>query len=100
MRSTRVGWAACLLLGACTGRISGTDPSGNNGTPGTLLATRVRLLNNVEYDNTVATLLGDTSAPAQTFPASDPQSGFSNNGAQTVTDLNASAYDGAAQALA
>jgi len=97
MRGTRYGWAACLLLGACTGRISGSTPSGQ---PGALLSTRVRLLNNVEYDNTVAALLGDASGPARTFPASDPQSGFSNNATQTVTDLNASAYDGAAQALA
>jgi hypothetical protein len=103
MRGTRYGWAACLLVSACTGRISGLPPGATNvtpGQPGALLSTRVRLLNNVEYDNTVTALLRDTSGPARTFPAPDPQSGFSNNGAQTVTDLNASAYDGAAQTLA
>jgi len=73
---------------------------GQPGQPGVLLSTRVRLLNNVEYNNSVAALLGDTSQPARTFPPSDPQSGFSNNGAQTVTDVNASAYDAAAQTLA
>jgi len=94
----RFVWAAGLLLGGCSGSI--VYPPGASSGGGALLSTRVRLLNNVEYDNTVAALLGDTTHPGRTFPASDTQSGFSNSATQTVTDLNASAYDTAAQALA
>jgi len=111
MRELRSAWAACLLLGACTGQLTGPSVRGSDpttvtpgtvtpGQPGVLLSTRVRLLNNLEYNNTIAALLGDTSQPARTFPAPDPQSGFSNNGSQTVTDLSASVYDTAAQTLA
>jgi len=104
MRQLLAASAAWLLLSGCDGFLTGgrkqQGPGGTPGQPGELLSTRVRLLNNLEYDNTVAALLGDTSQPARTFPAPDPQSGFTNNGSQTVTDLNAAAYDTAAQTLA
>ncbi len=61
---------------------------------------RVRLLNSVEYDNTVAALLGDTTAPGRLFPAGATQAGYSNNGDQAVGALLASALDVSAQSLA
>jgi hypothetical protein len=39
----------------------------------------LRLLTHVQYDNTVAHLLGDTSAPSSGFPAENEVGGFSNN---------------------
>lgn len=40
---------------------------------------RMRLLTRYEYDNTVFALLGDDSAPAQTFPAENQSTAFENN---------------------
>ena len=61
---------------------------------------RVRLLNNIEYNNTVAALLGDTMRPANAFPASTPQLGFINNADQAVGAVHAAALDEAAATLA
>jgi hypothetical protein len=42
-------------------------------------AAEARLLTRLQYDNTVRDLLGDTSAPAQSFPAENTMLGFGNN---------------------
>ncbi len=42
---------------------------------------RMRLLTRYEYDNTVFALLGDDSAPAQTFPPENQSTAFENNAA-------------------
>ncbi len=42
---------------------------------------RMRLLTRYEYDNTVLALLGDDSAPAQTFPPENQSTAFENNAA-------------------
>ena len=39
----------------------------------------LRLLTHLQYDNTVADLLGDSSRPAQSFPAENEVQGYSNN---------------------
>jgi len=67
---------------------------------GTLIPARVRLMNNTEYNNTVAALLGDRTQPARGFPASTPQLGFSNSASQAVSTLSVSALDDAAKKLA
>jgi hypothetical protein len=57
-------------------------------------------MNNTEYNNTVAALLGDTTLPASAFPPPATQSGFTNDADQTVGSLLAEALATAAQALA
>jgi len=42
-------------------------------------AAEARLLTRLQYDNTVRDLLGDSSAPAQSFPAENTLLGFGNN---------------------
>jgi hypothetical protein len=42
-------------------------------------AAEARLLTRLQYDNTVRDLLGDASAPAQSFPAENTMLGFGNN---------------------
>jgi hypothetical protein len=42
-------------------------------------AAEARLLTRLQYDNTVRDLLGDTSAPAQSFPPENTMLGFGNN---------------------
>ncbi|HEX4445230.1 MAG TPA: DUF1592 domain-containing protein [Polyangiaceae bacterium] len=59
----------------------------------------MRLLNPNEYNNTVAALMGDTTHPGNNFPTPDSQSGYTNNGAQTMNDLLAEAMETAAEAL-
>lgn len=60
----------------------------------------VRRLTHIEYNNTVADLLGDTSAPASTFTADVAQDGFTNNSAgQSVSPALAEQYMAAAEAL-
>ena len=60
----------------------------------------VRRLTRVEYNNTVRDLLGDTSRPADAFPAEEVVNGFNNNAAALgVTDLLAEQYMSAAEAL-
>jgi Protein of unknown function (DUF1592)/Protein of unknown function (DUF1588)/Protein of unknown function (DUF1587)/Protein of unknown function (DUF1595)/Protein of unknown function (DUF1585) len=66
---------------------SSTHPGGGSaGTPGSVVPedappgfAPVRRLTHIEYDNTVADLLGDTTAPASKFPADVAQDGFTNN---------------------
>lgn len=102
MRRAWVTWA--VLLVGCEGAIIGSvvdAPSGPTptrpGLPGgtgggtaevtcapveTLDVGRVtmRRLNRAEYNNTVRDLLGDSSRPADDFPADDFGHGFNNNG--------------------
>src|SRR5262245_35307398 len=73
--------AMALVVAACTGTIgSGADGQyGGPGEPGGTGAAAsaqvnpgaspLRRLTNTEYNNTVADLLGDTTAPASAFPA-------------------------------
>ena len=60
----------------------------------------MRRLTHIEYDNTVADLLGDTTAPASTFPADVAQDGFTNNAlALSVSPALTEQYLAAATAL-
>jgi hypothetical protein len=60
----------------------------------------VRRLTHVEYDNTVADLLGDTTAPASAFSADVAQDGFTNNAqALNVSPALAEQYLAAAESL-
>lgn len=60
----------------------------------------MRRLTHIEYNNTVADLLGDTTAPATGFSADVAQNGFTNNAAAlTVSPALAEQYMAAAEAL-
>jgi hypothetical protein len=80
---------------------TGTAGSGSTwaaDTPPTVAP--IRRLTNVEYDNTVADLLGDTSGPASQFAADVAQDGFTNNAlGQSVSPALAEQYMMAAEAL-
>ena len=106
--------AAALLasliaaFGACTGRISGPK-DGPVGTTGALCGSGppspgpsyIRRVNRLEYNNTVHDLLGDTSAPADNFPAEEVSLGFDNNAqALSVSPVLAEQYLDAAESLA
>jgi len=61
----------------------------------------LRRLTRVEYDNTVAELANDSTAPAQEFPPEARALGFNNIAdAQTVTSLLAESYKTAAEGIA
>lgn len=61
----------------------------------------VRRMTRLEYNNTVRDLLGDTTRPADAFPAEEVEYGFNNYAAAlTVTELLAEHYMTAAEALA
>jgi hypothetical protein len=109
---TRRAWlpAVVLLSGsaACVGRIGDPDQvqtadapivcDGSSIYPGDAPARR---MTRFEYNNTVRDLLGDTTSPADSFPA-DEVSGVFNNQASTlvVTELLAEGYMSAAESLA
>jgi hypothetical protein len=90
------------------GGSGGSGAPGGSGTSGTSglsiqaapLPARVRLMNNTEYNNTVAALLGDTTQPASAFPVAAKQDGFSNNVNQIAGSVLAAAFDTSAQTLA
>jgi hypothetical protein len=88
--------------GSTSGGPSSSGSAADGSAPGasSLISARVRLLNNDEYNNTVAALLGDTTHPASAFPAPAAQLGFMNNADQVVADALAADLDTAAQALA
>lgn len=119
-----------LALGAvaCTTRMTGA-PDGTGGTGGTggsgmsnggtsaatggssgaplvcsdpsTGAAPLRLLTHVQYDNTVADLLGDTTHPSSGFPAENVVNGFSNNvAANQANPRLVEAYQTAAESLA
>ena len=61
----------------------------------------LRRLNRFEYNNTIEDLLGDESAPANTFPLEEQALGFDNNAdVLRASQLLVEAYIGAAQQLA
>jgi hypothetical protein len=61
----------------------------------------IRLLTHVQYDNTVAHLLGDTTAPSSSFPAENEVGGFRNNVASNqVNPRLVESLQTAAEALA
>src|SRR3990167_7802555 len=60
----------------------------------------LRRLNRFEYDSTVRDLLGDTTGPADAFPADDYGHGFDNQGdVLSTAPLLVEKYDAAAVAL-
>jgi hypothetical protein len=61
---------------AGAGGSAGTMPPVDNGLPGRAL---VRRLSNVEYDATIASLLGDSTGYASAFPVDTVVHGFTNN---------------------
>lgn len=91
----------------CVGEIGRPDPTGNGGGGGTGSVQQpscgvgpapLRRLTNVEYDNTVRDLLGDTSKPASSFPPDENLSGFAAGAA--VSPLLAELYMTAGESLA
>lgn len=61
----------------------------------------IRRLSRIEYNNTVADLLGDSTHPAQAFPDEELALGFTNNAnAQTTSSLLIEKYENAAANLA
>ncbi len=64
-----------------SGSETGDPPpgAGCNGDDVQVGLARMRLLTRYEYDNTVLALLGDASAPAQTFPPENQSTAFENN---------------------
>jgi hypothetical protein len=76
----------------------GTPLTCSNPSPG---AAPLRLLTHLQYDNTVADLLGDTTHPSQQFPAENVVVGFSNNvAANQANPRLVEAYQTAAESLA
>jgi hypothetical protein len=115
-----IPWKASALLplalaagfgGGCVGNIgdsaSGGESSGGptpeecklmGPSPGDTLARR---MTRFEYNNTVRDLLGDTTRPADQFPADEVSGVFDNqSSALVVTQLLASGYMNAAETLA
>ncbi len=105
-----IGLPAIVALAAgaaCVGQIG--DPIGGPGSQplscdGTKISpgdAPIRRMTHFEYDNTVRDLLGDTTAPATTFPADEVSGGFDNQASTlVVTELLAESYMSAAEALA
>lgn len=95
--------ASPLLFTACLPSVDlgdGSGPAAQCGSPVGSVATH--RLSNVEYDNTVRDLLGDTSRPSSQFPVDDTgASTFTNNAdALSISPLLFEAYETAAEALA
>lgn len=81
-----------------TGNAGGGSLTCENVAPG---IAPLRLLTHLQYDNTVADLLGDTSRPAQAFPAENEVQGYSNNvSANQAVPRLIEAFQTAAEALA
>src|SRR5690606_28195557 len=79
---------------------STTGAAGTVNLPEKPTAAGVRRLTHVEYNNTVADLLHDTSAPADQFTADIAQNGFTNNAAAlTVSPALVEQYMSAAEDL-
>jgi Protein of unknown function (DUF1592)/Protein of unknown function (DUF1588)/Protein of unknown function (DUF1595)/Protein of unknown function (DUF1587)/Protein of unknown function (DUF1585) len=128
--TTRVGLASALALSllalACSSETSGpgsgmpnnmgnagsTGVGGGSTIPPVLTEesckgaivpgrTPLRRLTGTEYNNTVAALLEDTTAPANKFPPPEESSGFLNNGdAYQTTELHVQSWFSAAETLA
>jgi hypothetical protein len=99
--------AALCALGCQASSDGAGPPGGPTGGSGSLeppaappALAPVRRLTHIEYDNTVADLLGDTSAPALGFTADVAQDGFTNNAtALSVSPALAEQYLAASSAL-
>ena len=123
LSSARVGGLFVLGLVACTNNLADTTPMPNSGAGGMAAGTGgtssggssgsltcpavsagvapMRLLTHVQYDNTVADLLGDVTRPASQFPAENEVGGYRNNvAANQVNPRLVEAYQTAAEALA
>jgi hypothetical protein len=85
--------------GAGTGGGAGEPPISCDMTvPG---VAPIRLLTHVQYDNTVADLLGDETGPSASFPAENEVAGFRNNVASNqVNPRLVESYQTAAESLA
>jgi len=87
------GGTAGMTMGGSSGALSCPTVS-----PG---VAPLRLLTHIQYDNTVADLLGDTTRPSSQFPAENEVVGYSNNvSANQVNPRLVEAYQAAAEALA
>ncbi len=103
MRSLILGLASLCALSGCVGEIGDTDdPTGEavdpvcNPGPAPM-----RRLTRWEYNNTVADLLGDTTAPASSFVPEAGQFGFDNAAAgATLSDVVVEQFESAARGLA
>ena len=83
--------------GPSVGRPFAANP---NGLPDQPSPGYVRRLTHVEYDNTIADLLGDTSEPSTGFESDLAQDGFTNNAAgQNVSPTLAEQYMVAAETI-
>ncbi len=95
-------------MGTAAMSAGGSSGMSTGGSSGTLACTTtspgvapLRLLTHLQYDNTVADLLGDTTRPSQQFPAENVVLGFSNNvAANQVNPTLIAAYQSAAESLA
>lgn len=100
------GMVTTGAMGVGGGASGGGENTATTGSAGTVnlpdepTAARVRRLTHVEYNNTVADLLGDRSAPADDFSADIAQNGFTNNAAAlTVSPALVEQYMSAAEQL-
>ena len=107
---------SCGIAGVAASRRSARAPArsaarktARSGNTGSLCAggppspgpSYIRRVNRLEYNNTVHDLLGDTSAPADSFPAEEVSLGFDNNAqALSVSPVLAEQYLDAAESLA
>jgi hypothetical protein len=91
--------AGILLLGGCTGAIGGPGSSSSGSPSGslTLGPTGIHRLSRIEYDNTLADLLGDTSRPGFAALPEDTHDPFDNDYA---TQLVSGALIAAVETLA
>lgn len=101
--------AGLSVVAACyTGGPETTANGDGNGNTTSALCTKVipgpaplRRLTQLQYDNTIRDLLGDTSQPSQSFPPDQKQGDFTNTAvALTVSPLLAQGYQSAAEAVA
>jgi hypothetical protein len=115
MRTTPLLASLAALAFGCDGMIADPAASGPGGTRGTTVRpddpayceladpdpgpVTLRRLNQLEYNNTVRDLFGDTTRPADAFPEDDVSGdGFDNNGAiLSIGDLHMEKYDAAAR---
>lgn len=87
-----------MAAGGMAGAAAGTG--GTAPQPALPSYAPVRRLTHIEYNNTVADLLHDTTAPASAFTADVAQDGFTNNAAAlSVSPALAEQYQTAAEAL-
>ncbi|MCU0657503.1 MAG: DUF1588 domain-containing protein [Polyangiaceae bacterium] len=107
MRSTT---PLVLLLSSVVSGCSGARPIATEvlpsapapSSPAPLLAAAapLRRLTSEEYNNAVRDLLGDTTRPADAFPADEVVGGFETNTTTPVSSLHVERYMNAAEALA